>query len=243
MPTRPPKESRDAVGEFPDFYLDTTRTFSLATPNNVGRVWLCRVLEDNLVRAGMWQTGVDAERWSPVSRPTQDPVELRRAAVGWPQNMSESDHSQTGAAGQDPCQPRGFPQAVKTVVGWQRTALYLLALGLVAWAVFDHRTELLVLNLLFSFFYLMVTVYRVLLIDLSLRHARELRVAPEQLRQPPGGGEWAALPGAGFRSTTKVPCCRPWSRRWDAWTTRGIASRSVCSSRPTTRRPCPPPRP
>ena len=106
--------------------------------------------------------------------------------------MPETTPTQVSGAGaaRDPCQPRGFPQAVRTLVGWQRALGIAVLVGLVVWAVLDYRTELLVVNCLFTFFYFLVTVYRVLLIDLSLRHARELRIAPEQIAAGPAGGEW-----------------------------------------------------
>jgi len=64
----------------------------------------------------------------------------------------------------------------------------LILLGVILGAILDVRLELLLLNIFFSFFYLVSTIYRVFLIDLSLRRARELRVTREQLRSPPPGG-------------------------------------------------------
>jgi len=115
--------------------------------------------------------------------------------------------ARAGNAARNPYQPRGFPQATHTLVPWQRAALLAMIGGIVLAAIADWRTELLVLNIVFTVFYLAVTVYRVVLIDLSLRHARELSVAPEALATPPAGGwphyvvlvpmyhEGAVLPG------------------------------------------------
>jgi len=89
----------------------------------------------------------------------------------------------------DPYSPRGFPQATRTLVPWQRVALVLLIAGLAAGAIVDWRAELLALNIFFSIFYLAVSFYRVMLIDLSLRHDREIIVSAEEIAVPPGG-EW-----------------------------------------------------
>ena len=96
----------------------------------------------------------------------------------------------TQARARDPYSPRGFPQATCTLVPWQRVVLVLLVLGLVCGALLDWRAELLALNIFFSIFYLAVSFYRVMLIDLSLRHDREMIVSAEECREPPGGGEW-----------------------------------------------------
>lgn len=87
-----------------------------------------------------------------------------------------------------PAGPRGFPQAVETLVPWQKKALLFAALVLLAGLAIGPRTELLVLNAVMTFFYLATTVYRVLLIDVSLRRTRELRVDPDDLNPPTG--EW-----------------------------------------------------
>ena len=85
--------------------------------------------------------------------------------------------------------PRGFPQASRTVVPWQRNALLGIALLLVVGAFFFRRYELLVLNAFFTVYYLLTTVYRVLLIDVSLRENREITVDPADLK-PPGPDGW-----------------------------------------------------
>ncbi|MBN2449868.1 MAG: glycosyltransferase [Lentisphaeria bacterium] len=91
---------------------------------------------------------------------------------------------------EDPYGPRGFPQATRVLCTWQKRALLGVLLLLALWALFGWRSELLVLNALCTVFYLATTVYRVLLIDLSLRQAREIRLTAADLAAPPGGGEW-----------------------------------------------------
>jgi len=49
------KKEKESLGGFADLFCSYDRTISLATPNNVGRVWLCRLLEE-----GLTQTGVPA---------------------------------------------------------------------------------------------------------------------------------------------------------------------------------------
>ena len=83
--------------------------------------------------------------------------------------------------------PRGFAQASRTLLPWQRTALFALLVLLLAGAVCCRQTELIVLNAFFTTFYLATTVYRVLLIDISLQQNREITLAPEELTVPPGG--------------------------------------------------------
>ena len=89
-----------------------------------------------------------------------------------------------------PLSPRGFPQATRTLCAWQKCALLLLAAALVAGACLNWRMELLVLNAAVTVFYLATTLYRLLLIDVALRHPTELRFSPEQLAHPPNGRQW-----------------------------------------------------
>ncbi len=84
--------------------------------------------------------------------------------------------------------PRGFPQALRTLVPWQAVALVLICAALIAGAVVDWRTELLVVNAVIAVFYLSSSLYRVLLIDLSLRHDREIQVSAEEMMTEPEGG-------------------------------------------------------
>ncbi len=104
--------------------------------------------------------------------------------------MSDSRHNLSRPVCSDPFGPRGFPQATRVLCRWQKIAAWSLAGGLVLWALLDWRREVLALNVVFTVFYLLTTVYRVLLIDLSLSRARPIRVEPHELAAPPGGGEW-----------------------------------------------------
>ena len=88
-----------------------------------------------------------------------------------------------------PDAPRGFPQATRTLCGWQRGALLASGVLLVAGAVTAWRTELLILNALITALYLTSTVYRMLLIDTSLRHVHEIRIGAERL-QDAAGRDW-----------------------------------------------------
>ena len=90
----------------------------------------------------------------------------------------------------NPYEPRGFPQATLTVCKWQKTALWLLVIGLVAWAIMDWRSELFIINLLLTIFYLASTLYRMLIIELALQKPREIQLTPEELATPPNGREW-----------------------------------------------------
>ncbi|OGV76794.1 MAG: hypothetical protein A3K19_17480 [Lentisphaerae bacterium RIFOXYB12_FULL_65_16] len=89
----------------------------------------------------------------------------------------------------DPYSPRGFPQAQRTLMPWQRYALIGAVVLLAAAAFVSWRIELLVINIVLSVFYLVTTVYRYWLIDLSMRQARDLRFTPEQLAHPPAAAE------------------------------------------------------
>lgn len=90
----------------------------------------------------------------------------------------------------DPYGPRGFPQATIVLAPWQRVAGWSTLAFLVLWALFDWRQELLVINAVFTVFFLLSTLYRVMLIDASLRCPREIMVGPEDLLEPPNGKEW-----------------------------------------------------
>ena len=89
----------------------------------------------------------------------------------------------------DPYAPRGFPQASRTLSTWQKCALLAFPAAVFCYACVDLRTALLVLNVVFTVFYLLTTIYRVVLIDLSLQQAREIHVEPGRLSAPPAG-EW-----------------------------------------------------
>jgi len=90
----------------------------------------------------------------------------------------------------DPYGPRGFPQATIVLAPWQRWAGWGMLASLLLWALFDWRQELLVINVVFAIFFLLSTLYRVMLIDASLRRTREIVLGPEDLREPPNGKEW-----------------------------------------------------
>ena len=87
-----------------------------------------------------------------------------------------------------PLSPRGFPQATKVLCPWQKLFLVLLLLGIAVWAWWDWRNELLVLNGILTVFYLLSTLYRMLIIDLALKKQREMVV--EDYSTPPDGKEW-----------------------------------------------------
>ena len=85
--------------------------------------------------------------------------------------------------------PRGFDQATHTLVTWQKllmaAVLFVVCIGLYT----NHFRTLLVLNIMFSLFYLVSMLYRTVLIDISLRQNRDITVNPEDL-QPPDGEHW-----------------------------------------------------
>ena len=87
-----------------------------------------------------------------------------------------------------PLSPRGFPQATKVLCPWQKLFLVLLLLGIAVWAWWDWRNELLLLNGVLTVFYLLSTLYRMLIIDLALKKQREMEV--ENYSTPPDGKEW-----------------------------------------------------
>jgi len=90
----------------------------------------------------------------------------------------------------NPLSPRGFPQATLNLCRWQKWAIVIFLVITVAWAVLDYRSELLVLNAALTIFYLLTTLYRMLIIDLSLRKPREMIITPEEMTEPPNGKEW-----------------------------------------------------
>lgn len=91
---------------------------------------------------------------------------------------------------QDPLAPRGFQQATLTLCKWQKIALVVLLVALVAWAVFDWKNELLVINCFLTVFYLATTLYRIIIIHLALVKQREMTLTPEDLSKPPNGKVW-----------------------------------------------------
>jgi len=87
--------------------------------------------------------------------------------------------------------PRGFPQAIVVMVPWQRMTLIASIVALAIAAFFSGYYLLLVINSVLTTLYLVTTLYRVLLIDLSLRQSRELIIEPEALLAPPAdAADW-----------------------------------------------------
>jgi cellulose synthase/poly-beta-1,6-N-acetylglucosamine synthase-like glycosyltransferase len=87
--------------------------------------------------------------------------------------------------------PRGFPQASRTLTPAQATVLVALVLGLVLGLLLAAPAVLLGLNAAVTVFYLVSTVYRIVLIDVSLKHRPEIRILPQELRPPEPEG-WPA---------------------------------------------------
>ena len=105
--------------------------------------------------------------------------------------MGESTrYNLTTPSTSDPFGPRGFPQATLVLSPWQKWALLGTGVGLLVWAVLGWRSELMILNAICTVLYLCTALYRILLIDLSLRKARDIRLAPEELMAPPDGKTW-----------------------------------------------------
>ena len=85
--------------------------------------------------------------------------------------------------------PRGFPSAAVTVVAWQRIALWSALILLVVGALVAHRPVFLALNVAIIVFYVLTTLYRILLVDLSLKRTCELRIDPATAAARPAA-EW-----------------------------------------------------
>ncbi len=85
---------------------------------------------------------------------------------------------------------RGFPQATRTLCDWQKVALFAGVPLLLAWHsyIFGWRSTVLWTNAVFTAFFLLATLYRALVLDLSLRRACELQVGANELVPP--GGQW-----------------------------------------------------
>lgn len=90
----------------------------------------------------------------------------------------------------NPLSPRGFPQASLVLCPWQKWALITFVLVTIVWGIIDHRSELLIFNIILTLFYLFSTLYRMLIIDLSLRRPREMVVTKEDMANPPDGKAW-----------------------------------------------------
>ena len=77
-----------------------------------------------------------------------------------------------------------FAKADRTLLPWQRITLLALLVALVAGALVSVRTELLIINAAITAFYLVSTLYRLLLIDLSLRQRHEIDIPACELGLP-----------------------------------------------------------
>jgi len=83
---------------------------------------------------------------------------------------------------------RGFEQADCTVSNAQRNICLLLALGLITvFLIFPAQPTLLVINSVFTVFFLSSTLYRLYLIDMSLRSHNEIHIVDDL---DPPDGEW-----------------------------------------------------
>lgn len=83
---------------------------------------------------------------------------------------------------------RGFEQADCTVSNGQRNICLLLVLGLITvFLIFPAQPTLLVINSVFTAFFLASTLYRLYLIDMSLRSHNEIHIVDDL---DPPDGEW-----------------------------------------------------
>ncbi len=83
--------------------------------------------------------------------------------------------------------PRGFPQAVRTLLPWQKAAILLAITAVAAGAATRPLPVIIAINAGFTLFYLVNSAYRIFLMDLSLRRRPEITVAPAELQAPPPG--------------------------------------------------------
>ena len=84
--------------------------------------------------------------------------------------------------------PRGFEQADSTVSNGQRNTCLLLVLGLIiVFLIFPAQPTLLVINSVFTAFFLGSTLYRLYLINMSLRSDNEIHIIDDM---DPPDGEW-----------------------------------------------------
>lgn len=82
---------------------------------------------------------------------------------------------------------RGFPQADATLSPWQRHALVFGGGSLLALLFFYPLQTLLTLNIVFTVFFLISTLYRSILADVSLRRNQAMEITAAELIPPPGG--------------------------------------------------------
>lgn len=84
--------------------------------------------------------------------------------------------------------PRGFEMATETLLPWQRRALVAAICLLIVSLILVPHISLLWINVAVTLVYLASTLYRTILIDISLRRSREIEVSEEDLNKPPPGG-------------------------------------------------------
>jgi cellulose synthase/poly-beta-1,6-N-acetylglucosamine synthase-like glycosyltransferase len=86
---------------------------------------------------------------------------------------------------------RGFPQADRSFLPWQRNLGIALLIAVIVLTIAFPHPGILAVNATCTVFFLLATVYRIFLIDLSLRHRNEITLGPDDLLEPPKG-EWPA---------------------------------------------------
>ncbi len=79
--------------------------------------------------------------------------------------------------------PRGFQQATTTLVLWQKLFLVAAAALLLTALIRDTFFTILCINILVTVVYLVSSIYRAALIDISLRENRDIMVTPEDIRE------------------------------------------------------------
>jgi len=83
--------------------------------------------------------------------------------------------------------PRGIPQALCTLSNGQAWLLLLFLAGLAACLFLNWRDTLIYGNAVITAFFLIATLYRFHLLDLSLRRKREIVLETSELVEPEGG--------------------------------------------------------
>lgn len=83
--------------------------------------------------------------------------------------------------------PRGIPQALRTVTVGQLSVILLLLVPLVICLFLDLKQTLIWTNAIVTCLFLLATLYRFHLVDLSLRQRREIVLTADELIEPEGG--------------------------------------------------------
>lgn len=104
--------------------------------------------------------------------------------------LTEKQYDLTTHDKTKPLSPRGFQQATVTLCLWQKIFLLSIVILLIVWAFFDWRRELLIINSILTVFYLLTTLYRMLIIELALSKPREMHFTKEDISRPPNGKQW-----------------------------------------------------